>query len=87
MSRKNQVNGFNRLSLSVTETQTVSSVYLTEPGVCPAGVTKWVKNWKLNGWRLKSGGKITNKDDFVILDQLNAELEVVWVNTSLNPFI
>ncbi|XP_060947408.1 ribonuclease H1 isoform X2 [Limanda limanda] len=43
------------------------------------GVTKWVKNWKLNGWRLKSGGKITNKDDFVILDRLNAELEVVWL--------
>ncbi|KAM8832282.1 ribonuclease H1 isoform 2-T2 [Spinachia spinachia] len=44
------------------------------------GVTSWVKNWKLNGWRLKSGGPITNKDDFVQLDRLNGELEVVWVN-------
>ncbi|XP_039637864.1 ribonuclease H1 isoform X2 [Perca fluviatilis] len=44
------------------------------------GVTSWVKNWKLNGWRLKSGGKITNKDDFVKLDQLNAEVEVVWMH-------
>lgn len=46
----------------------------------PAGVTSWVKNWKLNGWRLKSGGQITNKEDFVKLDRLNAQLEVVWVN-------
>ncbi|XP_069033550.1 ribonuclease H1 [Embiotoca jacksoni] len=44
------------------------------------GVTRWVKNWKLNGWRLKSGGPIINKDDFVKLDRLNAELEVVWIH-------
>ncbi|XP_039981344.1 ribonuclease H1 isoform X2 [Xiphias gladius] len=44
------------------------------------GVTTWVKNWKLNGWRLKSGGQITNKEDFVKLDRLNAELEVVWMH-------
>ncbi|XP_067337414.1 ribonuclease H1 isoform X2 [Channa argus] len=44
------------------------------------GVTSWVKNWKLNGWRLKSGGQITNKDDFVKLDRLNGELEVVWLH-------
>uniref|UniRef100_UPI0037E87CCE ribonuclease H1 n=1 Tax=Semicossyphus pulcher TaxID=241346 RepID=UPI0037E87CCE len=44
------------------------------------GVTSWVKNWKLNGWRLKSGGQVTNKEDFVKLDRLNAELEVVWMH-------
>lgn len=48
-----------------------------------AGVTSWVKNWKLNNWRLKSGGPVTNKEDFVKLDRLNAELEVVWVNIQL----
>lgn len=48
-----------------------------------AGVTSWVKNWKLNNWRLKSGGPVVNKDDFAKLDRLNAELEVVWVNIGL----
>ncbi|XP_041661411.1 ribonuclease H1 [Cheilinus undulatus] len=43
-------------------------------------VTSWVKNWKLNGWRLKSGGLVTNKEDFVKLDRLNSELEVVWLH-------
>ncbi|KAI4790152.1 hypothetical protein KUCAC02_034805 [Chaenocephalus aceratus] len=44
------------------------------------GVTSWVKTWKLNGWRLKSGGPITNKDEFMKLDRLNAEVEVVWLH-------
>ncbi|XP_040920976.1 ribonuclease H1 isoform X2 [Toxotes jaculatrix] len=44
------------------------------------GVTKWVKNWKLNGWRLKSGGQVINKEDFMKLDRLNTELEVIWMH-------
>lgn len=44
------------------------------------GVTSWVKNWKLNNWRLKSGGPITNREEFMKLDGLNSELEVVWMH-------
>uniref|UniRef100_A0A4W5Q230 Ribonuclease H1 n=1 Tax=Hucho hucho TaxID=62062 RepID=A0A4W5Q230_9TELE len=44
------------------------------------GVTSWVKNWKLNNWRLYSGGLVINKEDFEKLDMLNEELEVVWLH-------
>uniref|UniRef100_A0A1A7YQA2 Ribonuclease H1 n=1 Tax=Iconisemion striatum TaxID=60296 RepID=A0A1A7YQA2_9TELE len=44
------------------------------------GVTSWVKTWKLNGWRLKSGGHVTNQVDFMKLDELNSKLEVVWMH-------
>ncbi|XP_042359993.1 ribonuclease H1 [Plectropomus leopardus] len=44
------------------------------------GVNNWVKKWKLNGWQLKSGGAVINKDEFMKLDKLNAELEVVWMH-------
>ncbi|XP_062323214.1 ribonuclease H1 [Osmerus eperlanus] len=44
------------------------------------GVTSWVKNWKLNGWRLNSGGHVINKEDFQKLDKLNGEVEVVWLH-------
>ncbi|XP_026088579.1 ribonuclease H1 isoform X1 [Carassius auratus] len=44
------------------------------------GITSWVKTWKSNGWRLKGGGVIVNKEDFQKLDNLNAELEVVWMH-------
>lgn len=39
-----------------------------------------MKTWKRNSWRLKSGGPVTNREDFEKLDLLNAELEVVWVS-------
>ncbi|XP_053737974.1 ribonuclease H1 isoform X2 [Synchiropus splendidus] len=44
------------------------------------GATSWVQNWKVNGWRLKSGGPVCNKDDFMKLDGLNQELDVVWMH-------
>lgn len=44
------------------------------------GVTNWVRGWKVNGWRLKSGGPVTNKDDFMKLDHLNTQLDVVWIH-------
>ncbi|KAL0967639.1 hypothetical protein UPYG_G00254810 [Umbra pygmaea] len=44
------------------------------------GVTSWVKNWKLNNWKLKSGGQVVNKEDFEKLDMLNKELDVVWLH-------
>lgn len=43
------------------------------------GITSWVKNWKTNGWRLKTGGAVVNKEDFQKLDELNEELDVTWV--------
>lgn len=42
------------------------------------GVNSWVKKWKVNGWRLKNGGKVINKEDFQRLDALNQEVQVVW---------
>ncbi|KAJ8270995.1 hypothetical protein GJAV_G00121590 [Gymnothorax javanicus] len=44
------------------------------------GITSWVKNWKSNGWRLKSGGEVINRQDFEKLDKLNEDLEVVWLH-------
>ncbi|XP_051501235.1 ribonuclease H1-like isoform X1 [Myxocyprinus asiaticus] len=44
------------------------------------GITSWVKTWKTNGWRLKGGGNIINKEDFQKLDKLNAEVDVVWMH-------
>ena len=45
------------------------------------GVTKWVKGWKKNGWCLKSGGPVQNKDELQQLDVLLNEgsVTVKWV--------
>ncbi|KAG7460601.1 hypothetical protein MATL_G00200430 [Megalops atlanticus] len=44
------------------------------------GITSWVKTWKVNGWKLKAGGRVINREDFEQLDKLNQELEVVWLH-------
>ncbi|TTF11761.1 Ribonuclease H1 [Bagarius yarrelli] len=44
------------------------------------GITSWVKNWKNNGWRLKTGGAVVNQEDFQKLDELNNELDVKWMH-------
>ncbi|XP_018599110.1 ribonuclease H1 [Scleropages formosus] len=44
------------------------------------GVTNWIKNWKANGWKLKSGGSVIHKVEFEKLDKLNSELEVIWLH-------
>ncbi|KAL4648982.1 ribonuclease H1 [Arapaima gigas] len=44
------------------------------------GVTKWTKNWKINNWKLKSGGPVIHRTEFEKLDKLNSELEVIWLH-------
>ncbi|XP_036405727.1 ribonuclease H1 isoform X2 [Megalops cyprinoides] len=44
------------------------------------GITSWVKTWKVNGWKLKAGGRVINREDFEQLDKLNQELEVKWMH-------
>lgn len=43
-------------------------------------VTKWMKNWKNNGWKLKSGGPVKNEIELKALDSAikNAKLTLRW---------
>ncbi|KAG2468634.1 RNH1 Ribonuclease, partial [Polypterus senegalus] len=42
------------------------------------GITKWIKKWKTNGWKLNSGGSVTNKDDFQKLDKATEGMQITW---------
>ncbi|XP_066572056.1 ribonuclease H1 isoform X2 [Amia ocellicauda] len=44
------------------------------------GITKWVKNWKAKGWKLKSGGQVVNKEDFQKLETMIEGMEIVWMH-------
>ncbi|XP_078069325.1 ribonuclease H1 [Mustelus asterias] len=44
------------------------------------GITKWIKSWKTNGWKLSSGGSVINKQDFERLDKLNSGINVEWMH-------
>ncbi|XP_018320420.1 ribonuclease H1 isoform X2 [Agrilus planipennis] len=42
-------------------------------------MTKWIKRWKQNNWKLSTGGDVKNKTDFVKLDTLiNLLDDVQW---------
>uniref|UniRef100_H3CZE8 Ribonuclease H1 n=1 Tax=Tetraodon nigroviridis TaxID=99883 RepID=H3CZE8_TETNG len=68
-------------ALELAKEQNIKKLVLyTDSKFTINGVTCWVKNWKLNNWRLKSGGSVTNKEDFEKLERLNAGLDVVWMH-------
>ncbi|XP_030765882.1 ribonuclease H1-like [Sitophilus oryzae] len=44
-------------------------------------ITKWMNNWKRNGWTVSNGGMVKNKGDLVVLDNLCQKFEHVdWVH-------
>lgn len=42
------------------------------------GITEWIKNWKLNGWRTAAKKPVLNRDLWVQLDELNQAMKVSW---------
>lgn len=42
------------------------------------GITSWIKKWKINGWRTSAKEPVKNKEYWVELDRLNANLPVQW---------
>ncbi|XP_070194994.1 ribonuclease H1-like isoform X2 [Littorina saxatilis] len=44
------------------------------------GITKWILNWKRNGWKLSSGGDVINREDFEKLDQEIKGMNIKWMH-------
>lgn len=42
------------------------------------GITRWIKGWKRNGWRTRSGGEVKNADLWRRLDALQAKMQIEW---------
>jgi len=42
------------------------------------GITRWMINWKKNGWMTSDRKPVKNKDLWLHLDELSAQHEVVW---------
>lgn len=43
------------------------------------GITKWIKRWKKNGWKLSTGHPVINREDFEALDSELGGISVKWV--------
>lgn len=42
------------------------------------GITVWIKNWKLKGWKTADKKPVKNQDLWIHLDELNSALNVTW---------
>ena len=60
------------LTRPTTATLTTDSVYVRD------GITKWLKNWKKNGWKTAAKKPVKNEDLWRRLDDAQAPHEVDW---------
>lgn len=42
------------------------------------GITTWIKNWKLKGWKTADKKPVKNQDLWIELDSLNENLNITW---------
>ena len=42
------------------------------------GVTKWIKNWKMNDWKTTNKKEIKNLDLWMDLDKLTSKFQITW---------
>ena len=42
------------------------------------GVTKWMTNWKRNGWKTAAKKPVKNKDLWVLLDEAAGRHDIAW---------
>ena len=42
------------------------------------GITKWIKNWKINDWRTTDKKEIKNLDLWMDLDKLTSKFKITW---------
>ncbi len=43
-----------------------------------SGITEWIHNWKMNGWKTADKKPVKNKELWEELDLLNNEFEISW---------
>ena len=42
------------------------------------GITSWINNWKVNGWKTSNKKAVKNKDLWIKLDNLIKEHQITW---------
>ena len=42
------------------------------------GITKWIKNWKMNDWKTINKKEIKNLDLWMDLDKLTSKFQITW---------
>lgn len=69
------IEGLKRLKESCNVEIITDSEYLRN------GITRWINGWKKNGWKTAGKKPVTNKDLWLLLDQLVHTHKIEWTWT------
>ena len=59
---------------------TISEITVfTDSTYVQKGISEWIDKWKINGWKTSNKNEVKNKDLWVQLDSLTAQLKINWV--------
>ncbi len=61
--------------------ETCSVEIVTDSEYLRNGMTSWIKGWKRNGWKTSTKKPVTNKDLWMILDELVNAHKIEWTWT------
>ena len=53
-------------------------VITTDSNYVKDGITKWIHNWKLKGWKTAARKPVKNKELWIILDKLAESHDITW---------
>ena len=53
-------------------------VVITDSAYVKNGITTWIHNWKLKGWKTASKKPVKNKELWIKLDILSSKHDIVW---------
>ena len=53
-------------------------IITTDSNYVKDGITKWIHNWKLKGWKTAARKPVKNKELWISLDELTQSHDVTW---------
>ncbi|XP_030044629.1 ribonuclease H1 isoform X3 [Microcaecilia unicolor] len=68
-------------AIEQAKSQNISKLVLyTDSMFTINGITKWIKSWKANDWKMSTGKKVINKTDFEKLQKLTEGMDITWMH-------
>ena len=58
--------------------QTCHAIIITDSTYVKNGITKWISNWKINGWKTANKKEVKNRELWERLDKLCSKHHVEW---------
>lgn len=61
-----------------TLSRSCSILITTDSNYVKDGITKWIHNWKLKGWKTAARKPVKNKELWIALDELVENHDITW---------